>query len=242
MTAATNRIGPPGGRTPASPTLLRRPRLEDRLDEAFGRRLTLVVADAGFGKSTLVTEWTRDLAARARHGRAPGSRPGVLRATTGAGPRRSRPDPRGRPRLARRLRRDAAARACRRARGTRLPGGGGRRRARRRAGDRRSARAVRSRLPAARRRDRPPGPGAPARRARLPGRAPLLDSAIAGPWARCSSWVRRTSPSRPRRSSRSSRRRSARTPRGFAEAAVAITGGWPAALRLADRGASPSRP
>jgi len=40
-----------------------RPRLESRLDEAFGKRLTLVVAGAGFGKSTLLTEWARDLEA-----------------------------------------------------------------------------------------------------------------------------------------------------------------------------------
>ena len=241
MTAATNRIGPPGGRTPASPTLLRRPRLEDRLDEAFGRRLTLVVADAGFGKSTLVTEWTRDLAARARHGRAPGPRPGVLRATTGAGSRRSRPDPRRRPRLARRLRRHAAARACRRARGTRLPGGGGRRRARRRAGDRRSARAVRSRLPAARRRDRPPGPGAPARRARFPGRAPLLDSAIAGPWGGA-----RAGCGGPRLHDRGGRRapRGVARPgrRAFRRGRRRDHGRLAGSVAAADRGASPSRP
>lgn len=45
----------------AAPSVIGRPRLEDRLDEAFGKRLTLVVAGAGFGKSTLLTEWARDL-------------------------------------------------------------------------------------------------------------------------------------------------------------------------------------
>jgi ATP/maltotriose-dependent transcriptional regulator MalT/DNA-binding SARP family transcriptional activator len=38
-------------------SILRRPRLESRLDEALARRLTLLVADAGFGKSTLLTAW-----------------------------------------------------------------------------------------------------------------------------------------------------------------------------------------
>jgi hypothetical protein len=36
-------------------------RLEERLDEVFGKRLTLVVAGAGFGKSTLLAQWARDL-------------------------------------------------------------------------------------------------------------------------------------------------------------------------------------
>ncbi|HVA86291.1 MAG TPA: AAA family ATPase, partial [Candidatus Saccharimonadales bacterium] len=34
-----------------------RPRLRDRLDEASGRRLTLVSAPAGFGKTSLVADW-----------------------------------------------------------------------------------------------------------------------------------------------------------------------------------------
>jgi ATP/maltotriose-dependent transcriptional regulator MalT len=50
-----------GGRLRA-PEVLRRADLEKRLDEAFGKRLTVVVASAGFGKTTLVEEWTRDLA------------------------------------------------------------------------------------------------------------------------------------------------------------------------------------
>ncbi|MCC6619313.1 MAG: LuxR family transcriptional regulator, partial [Chloroflexi bacterium] len=37
--------------------LLRRPHLERILDEALTRRLTTVVADAGFGKSTLLASW-----------------------------------------------------------------------------------------------------------------------------------------------------------------------------------------
>jgi hypothetical protein len=41
--------------------MLRRARLEDLLDEAFGKRLTTVVAGPGFGKSTLVAHWMSDL-------------------------------------------------------------------------------------------------------------------------------------------------------------------------------------
>jgi ATP/maltotriose-dependent transcriptional regulator MalT/DNA-binding SARP family transcriptional activator len=49
-------------RSPAlPPDYLERPRLLQRLDEAFGRRLTTVVAGAGFGKSTLVRSWASDL-------------------------------------------------------------------------------------------------------------------------------------------------------------------------------------
>ena len=45
----------------AATSLLRRPLLEKRLDEAFGKRLTLVIAGAGYGKSTLVAGWTEDV-------------------------------------------------------------------------------------------------------------------------------------------------------------------------------------
>lgn len=48
------------GRAPAV-ALIERPRLESRLDEAFGRRLTTVVAGAGYGKTTLVAQWARDV-------------------------------------------------------------------------------------------------------------------------------------------------------------------------------------
>ena len=47
--------------TAAERALVRRPALEERLDEAFGRRLTLVVAEAGYGKSTLVAQWSEEL-------------------------------------------------------------------------------------------------------------------------------------------------------------------------------------
>lgn len=42
-------------------SLLERPRLETQLDAAFGKRLTLVVAGAGYGKTTLLTQWSRDV-------------------------------------------------------------------------------------------------------------------------------------------------------------------------------------
>ena len=47
----------------ATSDVLSRPTLEARLDEAFGKRLTLLVAGAGYGKSTLLRQWTEDLAA-----------------------------------------------------------------------------------------------------------------------------------------------------------------------------------
>jgi ATP/maltotriose-dependent transcriptional regulator MalT/DNA-binding SARP family transcriptional activator len=42
---------------------MERPRLERQLDEAFGKRLTMVVAGAGYGKSTLLDQWTKDVTA-----------------------------------------------------------------------------------------------------------------------------------------------------------------------------------
>jgi len=41
--------------------LLRRHALERRLDGVFGKRLTVVVADAGFGKSSLLNSWVSDV-------------------------------------------------------------------------------------------------------------------------------------------------------------------------------------
>ena len=49
------------GTTAVTPLVLRRSRLEERLDDAFGKRLTLVIAGAGYGKSTLVSGWTEDV-------------------------------------------------------------------------------------------------------------------------------------------------------------------------------------
>ncbi len=48
-------------RAAARSSTLCRAALEDRLDEAFGKRLTTVVAGAGFGKSTLLAAWATDL-------------------------------------------------------------------------------------------------------------------------------------------------------------------------------------
>src|SRR5687768_14527737 len=42
---------------PPRPTALPRARLITRLDEALHRRLTLIPAPAGFGKTTLVSAW-----------------------------------------------------------------------------------------------------------------------------------------------------------------------------------------
>src|SRR4028119_1765651 len=42
---------------PPRPKVVLRPRLIERLDEGLHRRLTLVSAPAGFGKSTLLGEW-----------------------------------------------------------------------------------------------------------------------------------------------------------------------------------------
>lgn len=51
-----------GGRRQPS-LLVTRPRLEKILDRALGHRLALVVADAGFGKTTLLTAWTSGIRA-----------------------------------------------------------------------------------------------------------------------------------------------------------------------------------
>src|ERR671914_3060178 len=43
----------------ASPKLVARPRLTERLERETGRRLTLISAPAGFGKTTLLLEWLK---------------------------------------------------------------------------------------------------------------------------------------------------------------------------------------
>ena len=58
MTAAESSVRIRSGR---SAFALRRPRLEERLDDVFGKRVGLVVAGAGYGKSTLVASWSEDL-------------------------------------------------------------------------------------------------------------------------------------------------------------------------------------
>src|SRR5687767_94425 len=42
---------------PARPALVPRPRLLDKLNEGLHRKLTLISAPAGFGNTTLVSEW-----------------------------------------------------------------------------------------------------------------------------------------------------------------------------------------
>src|SRR5947209_17376996 len=42
---------------PPRPTVVLRPRLIARLNEGLHRKLTLIAAPAGFGKTTLLSEW-----------------------------------------------------------------------------------------------------------------------------------------------------------------------------------------
>src|SRR5687768_1776090 len=42
---------------PPQPKVVLRPRLIERLNEALHRKLTLISAPAGFGKTTLLSEW-----------------------------------------------------------------------------------------------------------------------------------------------------------------------------------------
>src|SRR3954467_5482933 len=42
---------------PCRPNVVLRPRLVERLNEGLHRKLTLISAPAGFGKTTLVSEW-----------------------------------------------------------------------------------------------------------------------------------------------------------------------------------------
>lgn len=57
LATAASRLSPPALPAP----FLRRERLLRTLDGALERRLTTVVADAGFGKSTLLADWVADL-------------------------------------------------------------------------------------------------------------------------------------------------------------------------------------
>jgi LuxR family maltose regulon positive regulatory protein len=55
-------VGPPILATklyipPRRPNAVRRPRLIERLDAGLHCKLTLIAAPAGFGKTTLVSEW-----------------------------------------------------------------------------------------------------------------------------------------------------------------------------------------
>ena len=48
------------------PELVPRPRLIERLDQGIDRKLTLVSAPPGFGKTTLLAEWLADTTASKR--------------------------------------------------------------------------------------------------------------------------------------------------------------------------------
>lgn len=50
---------------PPRPNLVVRPRLFERLNEGLHRKLTLVSAPTGFGKTTLISSWIADLPAAA---------------------------------------------------------------------------------------------------------------------------------------------------------------------------------
>jgi ATP/maltotriose-dependent transcriptional regulator MalT/DNA-binding SARP family transcriptional activator len=63
VTAAPSKKAVVDARPKTPGFVLRRPHLEERLDETFGKRLALVVAGAGYGKSTLVGSWSEDLKA-----------------------------------------------------------------------------------------------------------------------------------------------------------------------------------
>ena len=52
-------------RPPARPTVVQRSRLYVQLNEGLHRKLTLVSAPAGFGKTTLVSEWLASCSRRA---------------------------------------------------------------------------------------------------------------------------------------------------------------------------------
>src|SRR5213078_1311145 len=46
---------------PLRPNVVSRPRLLERLNEGLHRKLTLIAAPAGFGKTTLVSEWVEGI-------------------------------------------------------------------------------------------------------------------------------------------------------------------------------------
>ena len=70
---------------PIRPELVSRPRLIERLNEGLDRKLTLISAPAGFGKTTLVSEWVIAVGVRTKPD-APRNRLAL------AGRRRQRPD------------------------------------------------------------------------------------------------------------------------------------------------------
>src|SRR5438132_9329218 len=46
---------------PLQPHVVSRPRLLERLNEGLHRKLTLIAAPAGFGKTTLISEWVEGI-------------------------------------------------------------------------------------------------------------------------------------------------------------------------------------
>ena len=54
---------------PVRPELVSRPRLIERLNAGLQRKLTLISAPAGFGKTTLLSEWASQRASESTSGR-----------------------------------------------------------------------------------------------------------------------------------------------------------------------------
>ncbi|MEJ2560031.1 MAG: hypothetical protein P8186_28205, partial [Anaerolineae bacterium] len=69
----------------ASPNLVPRPRLIERMNEGMQRKLTLVSAPAGFGKTTLIVEWLKARMPAPRSQGELAGRPGETGARPGSG-------------------------------------------------------------------------------------------------------------------------------------------------------------
>ena len=67
---------------PARPNVVLRSRLTERLNEGLHRKLTLIAAPAGFGKTTLVSAWVTELERLAGCRSMTGSRKDRLAAAT----------------------------------------------------------------------------------------------------------------------------------------------------------------
>ena len=79
------------------PGLVSRPRLIERLNQGAQRKLTLVSAPAGFGKTTLLAEWLAATAASERRRGLGLARPEATTTPRSSGPTSSPPCRRSRP-------------------------------------------------------------------------------------------------------------------------------------------------
>lgn len=73
----STKLTPPGLHPPYVP----RPNLVARIDEGLERKVTLISAPAGFGKTTLVCEWIASRKERGAHSQPPGF-PWILETVT----------------------------------------------------------------------------------------------------------------------------------------------------------------